>query len=541
MDGWTCYHYYHHMVASELPYFTSICDEDDPEYTQIATDRAVTDPITAEALGTPPARRRRLSPADFDVHGRILHDMPRRTYLFRLPYNTHDMRVGKSTLKFEPKYGLNGQIRIIESKDCTTCFGFTFAYQMEAATGEDYWYYNLADSTSSHIANKYVDMTATSNAMKGKQRNTFGGYMVVNENPTQIEIWAYDTAASGTFALQKTTDVEPSVQYLGSHEFYWFPNKELLMAKLSDGGSFRLFRMASNFRDIASSDSGVKTSWQFDSGEFRLFNVPGRNMVPPIFWKRWAYFYLSNVDSTQPSKLIAYLWNDITNEFEKKCEKADMTNENTNTALYHKYSMVSVGDDGIIFKMHGESTFYSYLCTDDGTGTGQTFTIATVTIDNTLVALSGPQEDLSTTAITNSDLTLVQAREDPDNYVEGTQIPIYGIHGNGYIQKFTWTTPTLATTFPSIVVPIDHQITISPEHLDVGPTKIVILSGTQCASNYETTRVTSASVHYYHMDTSSWDTCVDLTDLQSTTPVNLKNFVPDRMDIEAANYWTHDL
>lgn len=147
MPGWTCYHYYHHMVGSEFPYFTSICDEDDPEYTQIDTDRAVTDPITAEALGTPPSRRRRLSPADFDSHGRILHDMPRRTYLFRLPYNTHEMRVGKSTLKWEPKHGLNGQIRIIESKDCSTCFGFMFAYQMDSATGEDYWYYNVADTT----------------------------------------------------------------------------------------------------------------------------------------------------------------------------------------------------------------------------------------------------------------------------------------------------------------------------------------------------------------------------------------------------------
>jgi len=87
-----------------------------------------------------------------------------------------------------------------------------------------------------------------------------------------------------------------SVQYLGSHEIYWFPHKELLMAKLSDGSSYRFYRLASNFRTIAADDSASPTSDKFDSGEFRLFHIPGRVMVPPVFWGKMAYFYLSGTD-----------------------------------------------------------------------------------------------------------------------------------------------------------------------------------------------------------------------------------------------------
>lgn len=28
VKGWKCYHYYHHIVTVELPYFTSICEEE---------------------------------------------------------------------------------------------------------------------------------------------------------------------------------------------------------------------------------------------------------------------------------------------------------------------------------------------------------------------------------------------------------------------------------------------------------------------------------------------------------------------------------
>jgi len=75
----------------------------------------------------------------------------------------------------------------------------------------------------------------------------------------------------------------------------------------------------------------------------------------------------------------------VTYEFEKKCE-SDLTIE-ASQALYHKYSFVSVGDDGVIFHQWASSTFKVYKCADPGSGWAMTD--ATVTIDNTANAEVG--------------------------------------------------------------------------------------------------------------------------------------------------------
>lgn len=48
-----------------------------------------------------------------------------------------------------------------------------------------------------------------------------------------------------------TTAAEAAVQFLGSHEYYWWGYKGYLLAKLSDGVSFKFFRVASDFDTIA--------------------------------------------------------------------------------------------------------------------------------------------------------------------------------------------------------------------------------------------------------------------------------------------------
>jgi len=107
-------------------------------------------------------------------------------------------------------------------------------------------------------------------------------------------------------------------------------------------------------------------------------------MVPPIFWGRWAYFYLSGIASTDTPKLVAYYWNELSLEFEEKCT-LDMDTEDTHTNNYHKYTMVNVGDDGIIFNKWTTSTFVNYLC---GTS-APTFDTTNVDYDNTVGAYTG--------------------------------------------------------------------------------------------------------------------------------------------------------
>lgn len=95
VDGWECFHYYHH-ITPEMPLFTSICQE-------IAYP---TLPGRYNAAGE--EYRRRLTPEDFDSEGRLLHHLPRKAYLFRLPNNYHEMHPSKHTLYFNEKKGLNG-------------------------------------------------------------------------------------------------------------------------------------------------------------------------------------------------------------------------------------------------------------------------------------------------------------------------------------------------------------------------------------------------------------------------------------------------
>ena len=87
--------------------------------------------------------------------------------MYKLPANTHDMRSGKHTLKLDPKNGLNGQVRVLESTLCASCYGFTMAYQRDAATNNDWWYYQTSDSAGT-VTDAIEEMTANSNSMKGK-------------------------------------------------------------------------------------------------------------------------------------------------------------------------------------------------------------------------------------------------------------------------------------------------------------------------------------------------------------------------------------
>ena len=89
------------------------------------------------------------------------------------------MRTGKHTLKFDPKMGLNGQIRVIENGSCENCYGFVMASTRDEATLANWVYYQTSDSASS-VTEVTILQSDDTNAMKGKQRNTFGSYMVLN-------------------------------------------------------------------------------------------------------------------------------------------------------------------------------------------------------------------------------------------------------------------------------------------------------------------------------------------------------------------------
>lgn len=112
----------------------------------------------------------------------------------------------------------------------------------------------------------------------------------MNKNLNQIEIYGYDDAA--TWALQWTSTVETSIEYLGAHEFYWWPYNNFLMAKLSDGSSFKFFRIKDNFLTVkATADAALPWVDRIQTTGFNLFHAHGRVTVPPVFHDRFIYLY----------------------------------------------------------------------------------------------------------------------------------------------------------------------------------------------------------------------------------------------------------
>lgn len=81
-------------------------------------------------------------------------------------------------------------------------------------------------------------------------------------------------------------------------------------------------------------------------------------------------------------------------------------------------------------------------------------------------------------------------------------------------------------TSPSIVVPIEKAITVSPEHMDIGRLYLVLLSPSQCDAEHDVSQIFNASVYYYKFSDQTW-TCRELTSITST------------MDVSGASYWEH--
>lgn len=89
-----------------------------------------------------------------------------------------------------------------------------------------------------------------------------------------------------------TSAVETSIQYMGAHEFYWWPYNSLLMARLSDGSSFKFFRFAKNFQTISQqAEATVADADKIQNNKYNLFNVNGRITVPPVFHEKFIYIY----------------------------------------------------------------------------------------------------------------------------------------------------------------------------------------------------------------------------------------------------------
>jgi hypothetical protein len=175
-SGWTCTHYYHHLIDTEYPVFTSYCE-------------LSTDPCVGSSCGT----GRRLSPESFDSKGRLLHHLALDAYFYTLPENTHQMRDDRLRMHFSANYGSNGQLRLFESPGANEAvFGFTYVQQYPLKGYNDKFhlnYYNIASGVVSAIQ-QFVS-TMADDTLEGKQRGSFGQFQINNANFYEFNINGY--------------------------------------------------------------------------------------------------------------------------------------------------------------------------------------------------------------------------------------------------------------------------------------------------------------------------------------------------------------
>ena len=104
---------------------------------------------------------------------------------------------------------------------------------------------------------------------------------------------------------------------MGSHEYYWWGWGKKLLAKVSDGVSFKFFRVADDFNTIAAQAPAAQQDiLKIEQQQTNIFQVPFKTIVPPVFVQDVAVFYI--VDSAQKGYLYFYKWNTISNFFELK-------------------------------------------------------------------------------------------------------------------------------------------------------------------------------------------------------------------------------
>jgi len=207
------------------------------------------------------------------------------------------------------------------------------------------------------------------------------------------------------------------------------------------------------------------------------------------------------VDSTSTGYLQFYKWNSISNFFE--LQTTVQASASTILSDWKATTSLLRTTDGVIFSEGGVAAIYYYETLT------YTWAKSTVTVDwGTMTSYTG--------TISLVDLVLRQTRDNWLSYsADETTIPqIVGFMNNDYVFMFDFASLTL-TAADSIAMPCGTDqvtagctarawITLSGEWFDIGVNYIAVLSPVNCASSYQASAITNASVRYYKLDTV-WD------------------------------------
>lgn len=225
-----------------------------------------------------------------------------------------------------------------------------------------------------------------------------------------------------------TTAAETAVELLGAHEFYWWGWGQQLLAKLSDGASFKFYQISNeaspdDFDTIATQAPAAQTDVQkIEQAQKNLFHLQYKTQVPPVCVQDVCVFYI--VNESNVGKLQFWKWNAISNYFEMKSEQDVASsvsgNWETDTSLLRT-------DAGVIFKENNEANIYYFSVTD------YTYTQSSVTKSWGSVTATG--------VVSNPNLFFKQTRDDWLNYdatADATPTIVSYVGNDDYLIVWTW-------------------------------------------------------------------------------------------------------
>ena len=102
----------------------------------------------------------------------------------------------------------------------------------------------------------YVDTSRVLNTATGVgiQRGTFGPFLVRTDSTKELGFYSFlesDSSPDVTFGkFYSTLDIAPA-EFMGSHEVYYWPHFNVILARLGDGYTFKVYRFTPNVISVA--------------------------------------------------------------------------------------------------------------------------------------------------------------------------------------------------------------------------------------------------------------------------------------------------
>jgi hypothetical protein len=86
------------------------------------------------------------------------------------------------------------------------------------------------------------------------QRGTFGPFLVRTDSTKELGFYSFlesDSSTDVTFGtFYSTLDIAPA-EFMGSHEVYYWPHFNVILARLGDGYTFKVYRFTPNVISVA--------------------------------------------------------------------------------------------------------------------------------------------------------------------------------------------------------------------------------------------------------------------------------------------------